>query len=732
MKGIIDKLDLSGYVREFEHFLARPKPLFLEGDQQLHGTMIRLMESIDFTPPKAVVPLDDAIARLKKQGVLTLSVLFEWVKILRYVRYLSRQKFPQKVLDWLDEIKIDPFFESIEGFFLDDGSVNVAMDERLGEVTRFLERAKIDIAQQMSKLLHTEKLQPYLVDKQVHLQQEHETLLLKAGFNHVLKGSIVARSQGGFFYVVPQSIETLRAQKEHFVQEREALLYEWAKTFSAGMQKWVKFLEFLNRRFDQIDHYQARIFFAKAKGYSFLGATKTPTLRLVNFAHPALAHPKPITIDASANIIMITGVNAGGKTMLLKAILAATWLAKYLLPMRIDAHASSIPHFKHLHAIIDDPQNVGNDISTFAGRMVEFSTILQSRDAIIGVDEIELGTDSDEAASLFKVMLEALVEKGAKIIVTTHHKRLAALMANRDDVTLMAALYDEANRLPTYEFLQGSIGKSYAFETAQRYGIPSNLVTLAKAQYGQDQEKLSELIERSSELERGLRQKHKELDEKNAQMSRLLNTIEEERHALHQEVQGAKVTLSRAYVDAIDEAKSAAKAIQREEIHRGMNKAHAKLPKAPPPPVKKVEPIKVGDRVKYLTNYGTVLALESKEAFVAFESGMRMRAPLVELSLAAQQKSKPPKTTLQKPTVSRAALKLDLHGLRSDEALEKLDQFISDALLQGWDEVLVYHGIGTGKLAHAVNGFLRSHPSVKGFTDAPPAMGGYGAKIVTL
>ncbi len=108
--------------------------------------------------------------------------------------------------------------------------------------------------------------------------------------------------------------------------------------------------------------------------------------------------------------------------------------------------------------------------------MVEFSKLFSSKNAIVGVDEIELGTDSDEAASLFKVVIEELIQKDIKIIITTHHKRLAALMASNEDVELVAALYDEANQKPTYDFLQGTIGKSYAFETASRYGIPYNVI----------------------------------------------------------------------------------------------------------------------------------------------------------------------------------------------------------------------------------------------------------------
>jgi len=234
-------------------------------------------------------------------------------------------------------------------------------------------------------------------------------------------------------------------------------------------------------------------------------------------------------------VLMITGVNAWGKTMLLKSILASVWLAKYLLPMKCDAKKTKIGSFKQVEAIIEDPQNVKNDISTFAGRMRQFSRLFRHRGILVGVDEIELGTDADEAAALFKVLLDELRKRDITFVVTTHHKRLAALMGDDEGVELVAALYDEANRRPTYAFMQGSIGKSYAFETAERYGISPLVIERAKAFYGEDKERLGELIERSSELERTLRDKITSLDaqsealeKKQAHLERLEEQMKEE------------------------------------------------------------------------------------------------------------------------------------------------------------------------------------------------------------
>ena len=237
---------------------------------------------------------------------------------------------------------------------------------------------------------------------------------------------------------------------------------------------------------------------------------------------------------------MITGVNAGGKTMLLKSILSAVYMSKYLIPYSAN-HTTIIGTFKYIEAILDDPQNVKNDISTFAGRMVQFSKLFTKKDAIVGVDEIELGTDSDEAASLFKVILEELMAKNIKIIVTTHHKRLASLLSANENVELIAALYDEQNQRPTYKFLQGTIGQSYAFETALRYHIPPFVVKKAKEVYGEDKERLNELIQKSSQLQIEYEQKIKTLDKQIAKTKQLKKSLQEKSLKLDKEFQTKKI-----------------------------------------------------------------------------------------------------------------------------------------------------------------------------------------------
>ncbi|WP_066408011.1 endonuclease MutS2 [Aliarcobacter skirrowii] len=733
MENLIKKLDLSDYITSFSKLFARDKSIILEGDINIHYKLIDELGKFDFKAPLSVENLDSQLIHLQKQGILKIYEIFEFVKIVNYFLYLKRFNFEGKLFEWIDKIVIPNDVLKICQYFDDKSNLKEGVNEDFDNIKHAIYKNKEDIKQSLYKTVNSSKLRPYLVDMQVHYINEQECLLLRGGFSNILSGSVIDRSNSGFFYVVPHSISELKQKQNDLRNKQEEILFKLCKEISSTFEKNLLFLKFINKEFDRFDHYQARIFFAKIGDKNFILPSKNSVNKLVEFSHPALANAKPISIDFSKSVVMITGVNAGGKTMMLKSILSAVFLSKYLLPYK--AHKDTkVSNFKYINAVLDDPQSVKNDISTFAGRMVEFSKLFSSKNAIVGVDEIELGTDSDEAASLFKVMIEDLIQKDIKIVITTHHKRLAALMASNPDVELIAALYDEENQRPTYEFLQGTIGRSYAFETALRYGIPLNVVKKAKEVYGDDKDRLNELIERSSELEREYKQKIQKLNSEIENYQRLSNNLKEQKEKLDEHIYVEKSKLHKEYKDAREEAKKAIKTKLIEDSHRHLNISHKIVKEIE---VEKAEDeivdFKVNDRVKYRNTKGSIVSIKGAKAFIETDAGLKMQVLLSELKRSGNPLPKPKKkVSLSVAKPQSGDIKLDLHGQRAEEAIENLDKFISDALLAGFEEVLVYHGIGTGKLAFAVKEFLKKHPKVKSFEDAHPSSGGFGAKVIKL
>lgn len=744
-ESLISRLDLVDFLQKFASFFARDKSndlhsiLTLQGDRQFFSHILQELDSQDSSslkPLPKLPNLDTAITHLQKYGTLGLSEIFSFSQLVGYFVYLKRYiaDCSPRTKAWCDKILIPEAIAKLPTFFTQKGEIEQGIYPHIDELTAQIKQTKIRIDESMQKLLHTQALSPYLVDKSVHYINQNECLLLKAGYNHSIKGMVLERSQGGFFYLLPDSIITLKERQNTLKDSLEQSLYLICKELSSILAKHLPFLKFLNHCFDIFDSIYTRLSFAKDLNLSFIHTLNSQNhIILHEFIHPALHSPKPLSIDFSGDCLMITGVNAGGKTMLLKSILGACLLSKFLIPFKINPNRSKIPHFKHINAIISDPQNSKNDISTFAGRMLEFSQILNTPHLLLGIDEIELGTDADEAASLFKVLLEHLLAHKAKILLTTHHKHLAALMANNPQVQLCAAMYDINTQRPLFEFLDGSIGKSYAFETAQRYHIPSTLIQKAKDVYGRDRQRLNELIERSSALEIELTHKKEQLEKQITEYQNKILSLKEQEEQQKQEFQALKHTLQTQYHKATQTLKDALKAKESKEIHKAFNAAHSAFNalQAQPSTQFQKQNLQVGDYVKYKNTRGQILNIKGTICLVELESGIKLKEKMAHLK-KTQQSPKPHKTTIKLSQSKSVSVSLDLHGMRGEEAIEKLDEFLSNALVAGYDEVLVYHGIGTGILSRLVKEYLQEHPKIISFDDAPPNMGGFGAKIIKL
>jgi len=732
-KTIIQKLDLDGYVRQFKTFLAREKPVAMMGDINQHYRYIKALSKVQFPLPKAVPNLDRELNLIKKQGVLALDEIYAFVTMFSYFNSLKATGFSEPLQSWIAGIEIHEEILDVIGYFTEEGEINPERDPELYKLERAIKQNKTEIKETLYRLSHSAKLRDYLVDTQVHFNGGEETLLVRGGFNNVVKATVVGRSPGGFFYIIPQSVSHLKEKESALLSSKEEIVYRYCKEISALFFKWELFLRYINKEYDRFDHYQARVLFARAKEYAFILPSKRKVIKLQDFAHPAIEDPVPVTINMDKQIMLVTGVNAGGKTMLLKSLLSAVYMSKYLLPFKCDDSRTEVGHYKSIEAVIDDPQSVKNDISTFAGRMQEFAKLFGKEDAIVGVDEIELGTDSDEAASLFRVMLDELRKKGITFIVTTHHKRLASLMASDDQVELIAALYDEERRLPTYTFLQGSIGKSYAFETAQRYGVPVAIVNKAKIVYGEDKENLNELIERSTSLEREMRLKIAQVDKELKDVERKKLHLAEEEQKLQESHRKAIATLENRYNAATKKAREALKVKESTEGRRLLNVAHQR--KAfQKKEIKVVEetPLKEGDKVKYRSHKGELLSLRGKDATIIVD-GLKMRVPLSQLKrrgdtpkVKVPQKKKEAKVHVEK---SGASVSVKLLGMYADEALDTVDKFLSDALVNGLNEVQIIHGTGGGVLSKLVTEYLKKHPKINKFYRM---QGNLGITIVEL
>ncbi len=726
------KLDLDAHIQRLHSLFARDKSVVLIGDIRQHIKYIQALEGVELIQMPDLPNMDDLINRLSKNATLTLEQLYLFVEQIEFFNRLRVQELPHIWIKLLASIEVPDEIIKTISFFNEQGLIDSQKEPRLFEIESALNRVKQEQKDKLASVLKSSNLQEYLVDSSIHLYYGQETLLVRGGFSRAIKANVVGRSSGGFFYIVPQSLEDIKRRVSQLLDAQQEIYQEYAKEFSAIYAKWWRFLKFLNREFDRVDHYFARAKMLSGSELHLMLPNNSKEIILKDFAHPAIADAVPIDIEFKKKIMLVTGVNAGGKTMLLKSILSSLFMSKYMIPFKCNSFKSSIGSFENIEVVLDDPQSVKNDISTFAGRIVEFKNLFKLKDAIVGVDEIELGTDADEAAALFRVLLEELSKRGIYFIVTTHHKKLASLMASRRDVELIAALFDEELQKPTYRYLSGTIGKSYAFETARRYGIDDVIINRAKDALGEDKERISDLIERSTQLEIQMRQSLEEAKQKVFEVEERKKRLEHKKELLENEYKSRLFKLEQEYSAALKKLQTALKKAENPEARRLINEAYKiknrhKESKKP----QQIVELKVGDSVKYRDKRATIISLKSKEAMIEVD-GMKIRVPRDKLKVV--QEIKPPKKPKPKVHVtinrsSSAKMVLKLLGYRAEEAIEETQNFLSNALLHGFDEVEIIHGSGSGVLSKVVTNLLKNHPKVKSFSRVP---GNLGATIVKL
>ncbi|STQ86399.1 endonuclease MutS2 [Helicobacter muridarum] len=731
-------------------------------------------DSISILPELPSIPnLDNELTWLSKDATLSMQEVIVFARMIKFFlelqeqdllrgvqdnfsQYIQSFKFPQEILSMIRcfDFELIGKHSNNSGFNIEQAynCIKRGVDKELDSYRDSLDSSLKDKERKIIECLNMSHLQEFLVDTQIHFIENTQSLLVRPGFASVLPSRVIARSSHGFFYIVPLSLESLQ-QKIFILQDKIAQrIASLAKQYSQIYSKYLAFLRYVNKEFDFIDRIIARLKFARDYNLEFIFASpNSDCIILHDYAHPSINKPKPLSLNMSKNLLLITGVNAGGKTMLLKSILSAIFCVKYLIPFKINPHKSSIPFIQNIAIISQDPQDSKQDISTFSGRIKEFSKILHKQDLIVGIDEIELGTDSSEAASLYKVLLDYLLDHSTKIIITTHHKHLAALMSDNPNTQLLAALYDIKEQKPKYEFIEG-IGKSYAMECAKIYGIPSNLIAKAKELHGIEANRLERLIEKSNYQITQNKQREKELETLITMKKSELASLEQAKLALRKEFDSQSLNLKRHYNEAIKEIKMLAREASKHSgnakdkdnirnIHKLLNKASKQNNNNPSISIQVNKNYEVGTFVKYCGKMAKVVS--RKQIFnvnsnvktfvygIELENGMSIKGinPM-DLEEAKNIPRTESNYTLQADI--KAKVRLDLHGLTREEALASLEDFMSQALMAKFSEVIIVHGIGNNILRDVVVRYLDKAKFVRGFVDAPLNVGGSGAKIVYL
>ncbi len=465
--------------------------------------------------------------------------------------------------------------------------------------------------------------------------------------------------------------------------------------------------------------------------------------------------PLDIELGSRFNTLLITGPNAGGKTVALKSIGILSLMVQSGIHIPVSPD-SEFPIFKKIFVLIGDNQSIENDLSTYSSQVLQIKRITENADdsSLVLIDEIGSNTDPTEGGAIAAAVIEHLSSKKALTVATSHQASLKAFVHDAAGMENGAMEFDQETLIPTYKFKMGVPGSSYALEIAQRLGVSESIIDKARGMLGEQKAKLEQLIldlENRSQL---LEQRLSLADSEMNRYKQLSESYESKLQQLNKDVREVKkkaVEEARAIIDqasskvenTVREIKS--QQAQREVVREGKNQL-AKLEEEITQLEKEIAEtitseartsfdIKLNDSVVLISGgqTGTVLTLPDKNGNlqVAFNS-IKAKVNISNIKSVSKKEARRIDATSSFTTDRAAASEVDIRGLYGDEAIEIVDKFLDDATLSGLHRIDIIHGHGTGALRKRVQEFLQHDSRVKSQRFGERYEGGAGVTIVEV
>mgnify|MGYP001748409772 FL=1 len=729
-------------------------------------TEMKEMQELFVEHPHFSISATKDIAATCKRLEMGADLNIEEFLLLKRVIFASREL--KNFYDNLENVRLDHlanWFEKLHDFphlqgnlqaINEAGFIENFASEELARIRRKIHDSESQVRDVLQELLK-QKAQ-MLTEGIIASRNGRQVLPVKNTYRNKIAGVVHDISaSGNTVYIEPrevvklsEEIASLRADERYEMMRILQELSERVRPHAAEIANdaWI---------IGHLDLIRAKVRFIQETGAVVPQVSEGQEIQLLHVRHPLVqnAVANDVHFGKDLTAIVITGPNTGGKTIMLKTLGLTQLMAQSGLPILADK-GSRVGIFEEVFADIGDEQSIEQSLSTFSSHMTNIVDILGkvNQNSLLLLDELGAGTDPQEGAALAMSILEDLRLRQVKTMATTHYPELKAYGIETAYVQNASMEFDTASLRPTYRFMQGVPGRSNAFEIAKRLGLSDVIVGDASKQINQDNdvnriiEQLEEQTLESRKRLENIRQVEQENLKMNRALKKLYNELNREKETeLNKAREQAAEIVDLALAESDDilknlhsksqlkpheiiEAKAKLKKLAPEKVDLSKNKVLQKAKKKRAP--------KVGDDIIVLS-YGQrgTLTNQLKDGRWEAQVGLiKMTLEEKEFDLVQAQQEAPVKKK-QVNVVKRAGGKgpqarLDLRGKRYEEAMEALDAFIDQALLNNMAQVDIIHGIGTGVIREGVTKYLQRNKQVKSFGYAPQNAGGSGATIVTF
>lgn len=718
-------------------------------------------------PPIEFIPLlDEPLSQSRIDGALISSKrildILNLAKVSRTLQQFLKSNSENSPLLNSEAQKLfnDKLFEhQIQKIINEQGEVKENASRQLAEIRKVIRNKKDDLIKSINRIIKNLKDDDFVRDDYLTLRDGRMVIPIKVEHKRHLRGFIHSESSTGqTVYIEPE--ETLELNNDivslSFAERREIerLLKELTKHIG-------KHADDLKRSLDIVAYIDS--VFARAK-YSLEIIGSFPQIKhndkfaIIDARHPLLvkkfgrrdAVPLNVELDG-VKVILITGPNAGGKTVVLKTI----GLLSLMLQSGIHIPVSPDSNFHIFGKIlldIGDEQSIEDDLSTFSSHLKNLKSILQEADdnSLVLLDEIGTGTDPTEGSALAAAILKALLIKSALVFASTHHGSLKLFAYSYEGMQNAAMQFDHERLTPTYKFVLGIPGSSYAFEIASRLGFEESLLTEAKNNIESDKHKLEEFLS-DVELKSGeLNKKLAELEIENTRLKGLsnlyktnLDKIEKEKKEILRKTKSDAELFLRDVNKKIEKAvkdikeSGGAKEIVK-EIRKEIESLKVTAENLIKPDIEALDQeynftIGAYASVKNSTASGKIIELnEAKKKATLLVGTIKMQVKLTDLIPSEKTKKSESINNYDYFMHEDSSYRLDIRGDRPEEVEYKVTKFIDDAYQSSLGRVEILHGKGTGALKKTVTELLKRHDKVKTFYFAPLEQGGEGITVAEI
>lgn len=758
-------MSLEGLKKAFSRsaYLAKEKFEVEISHQYLDEISRFLHDGFQMNIP-SLVDMEPLFIAVDKGAVLSCLELYNVLDLLSESEYLydllqDKTQYEHLNDDALDLNPVPVLKRELAMDLLPDYTISDQASVKLKDIRNRKRELERNLSSVMGR--YKNKYSAYLASDTLALKGDEETLPIKAGYKNMVKGTILTYSATGeTAFMIPYEVLDLRNQLRDVIDEENQ---EIVKILADLSKKCFKSLKELKRDYDIILNFD-RYLAAVRYGNSYQGVIASSSENEFSFSqlfHPLLKASKVITNsislgNANPKCLVITGPNAGGKSIFIKAVGLACMMDKLglLVPCREKA---SIPFVDNVFFLGGDNQSVLDNLSTFSSHLVGIKDITEkaTKNSLVIIDEVGEGTSPKDGESLGVALLKFFERLGCFTLLTSHFDGLK-FYATEDKMTLTGAMEFNLNNLtPTYRLLLNTTGQSYGLLLAKKIGLKNEILKDAedfqKQMKGRNVEelmdKLSQQQSENERLQRQLISKKNELDRALEKREKAIKALNEERSTIHQKASEKVQKLVDQKLKEMDEIWKTSK---NKENYSEFSKAKGELNKmkevTSPTLLGKgetvLDDIKVDDILEDEDGRRCkVLEVKKKEVLLDMD-GLRFRRPIKGLRHMTLRASDVKKKTVNENHYddiidlkidNSRGMELNIIGLHVDDAMREVVSFLDHARIKKLKTVRIIHGMGSFALKNAVWKYLANHKQfVKDYRLGQEGEGGLGATIVNL